>query len=174
MEEIFTPQTNGEPCSEGRVLIERSDTVDQSWCKCGQCEESDRRCRVCCRQLELFGIFNEGTNCITTTEDFRNVVLNKEVLVAVYIHVMLVRRQRGAAPLDLSACKFRLMATRQFLCWMHRGQKLKKESRMTIPSCVARAIHVQFPDEVSEMSSTSRGSCTTTTLAELMPLDVQT
>lgn len=103
MEEIFTPQTNGEPCSEGRVLIERSDTVDQSWCKCGQCEESDRRCRVCCRQLELFGIFNEGTKCITTIEDFRNVVLNKEVLVAVYIHVMLVRRQRGAAPVDLSA-----------------------------------------------------------------------
>lgn len=45
---------------------------------------------------------------------------------------------------------------------------------MTIPSCVARAIHVQFPDEVSEMSSTSRGSCTTTTLAELMPLEVHT
>lgn len=84
-------------------MIERSDPIDQSWCKCGECAEGDRIQRVCCRQLELFGIIKEGTNCITTTEDFRNIVLNKEVLLAVYIHVMLVRRQRGTAPDDLSA-----------------------------------------------------------------------
>ena len=83
-------------------MIERGDQLDQEWCKCGHCEDTDRLKRVCCRQLELFGIFNEGGTCITSLRDFHDVVLNKQVLLAVYIHVMLVRRQRGAAPFDLS------------------------------------------------------------------------
>ena len=34
----------------------------------------------------------------------------------------------------------RLTAYRQFVCWMFRGEKLRKEKRVVIPSCVIRKI----------------------------------
>ncbi|KAK3094915.1 hypothetical protein FSP39_007846 [Pinctada imbricata] len=169
----LTRTNNGETCAEGRVLIENGDQLDQEWCKCGHCEDTDRLKRVCCRQLELFGIFKDEGTCITSSRDFNDVVLNKQVLLAVYIHVMLVRRQRGAAPFDLSACKLRLMAHRQFLCWMHRGQKLKKESRMVLPSCVSRVIRITFPEE-NRTETQSRSSVTATSITEIMPLETET
>lgn len=64
--------------------------------------------------------------------------------------------------------KLRLMATRQFLCWMHKGQRLKKEIRMAVPSCVSRAIRMEFPDDTNENSG---GSVTDTSMAGVIPLE---
>lgn len=105
MAALFPPQTtNGDACAEGRVLIERCDAHELDWCQCGQCEATDGPTkRVCCRQLELYGIFREGGTCITSNKEFREVVLNRDVLLAVFIHVMLIRKQRGVAPVHLNA-----------------------------------------------------------------------
>lgn len=64
--------------------------------------------------------------------------------------------------------KLRLMATRQFLCWMHKGQRLKKEIRMAVPSCVSRAIRMEFPDDTNENSG---GSLTDTSMTGVIPLE---
>ena len=40
----------------------------------------------------------------------------------------------------------RLVAYRQFICWMLRGEKLGKGRRVVIPSCVVKTIRKAFPD----------------------------
>lgn len=60
------------------------------------------------------------------------------------------------------------MATRQFLCWMHKGQRLKKEIRMAVPACVSRAIRMEFPDDTNENSG---GSLTDTSMTGVIPLE---
>ena len=101
----FTPQQHDDgPATEGRVLIERTDQNDQQWCRCGQCEDMERSSgRICCRHHEL-RLENQmdAKRCITETAGFHEIVLNPDVLLTVFIHVMLVRRQRGAAPSHLS------------------------------------------------------------------------
>jgi len=44
----------------------------------------------------------DAERCITSTREFQDVVLNAQVLLTVYIHVMLARRHRGTAPLQLT------------------------------------------------------------------------
>ena len=91
---------------ESHLLIERSRSSNFSsgnnWCKCGQCEETEPNHKVCCRHLIKLEDRLDCERCITSTRDFQDVVLNSQVLLTVYIHVMLVRKHRGSAPADLT------------------------------------------------------------------------
>lgn len=95
---------------EGTLLIERThpntNNVNCTWCKCGQCDVTERNRRVCCRHIEKLEERLEDVlqsdRCITSTKDFQDVVLNPQVLLTVYIHVMLARKQRGNAPYQLT------------------------------------------------------------------------
>ena len=100
---MFGLQTD-DSSAEGRVLIERSrsNLSNSTWCKCGQCEDSDKQRKICCRHIDKLEDRLEAERCITATKDFQDVVLNGQVLLTVFIHVMLARRQRGAAPCELT------------------------------------------------------------------------
>lgn len=100
---VFGLQTD-DSTGEGRVLIERSrsNLSNSQWCKCGQCEDSDKQRKICCRHIDKLEDRLETERCITATKDFQDVVLNGQVLLTVFIHVMLARRQRGAAPCELT------------------------------------------------------------------------
>ena len=65
--------------------------------------------------------------------------------------------------------KCRLMAARQFLCWIHSGESLKKESKWAIPACVIRAIRLMFPDVGAEM--TSGDDACSLSLEDILPLE---
>lgn len=61
---------------------------------------------MCCRHIEKLedrlGDRLQSERCITSTKEFQDVVLNPQVLLTVYIHVMLARRHRGHAPYQLT------------------------------------------------------------------------
>lgn len=44
----------------------------------------------------------------------------------------------------------RLMAYRQFVCWVRRGQPLGRKKRITLPSCVVAKIRKTFPETNNE------------------------
>jgi hypothetical protein len=48
--------------------------------------------------------------------------------------------------LYLNFRQYILMAYRQFLCWVRRGQPLGKKKRVVLPSCVVSKIRKTFPD----------------------------
>lgn len=91
---------------EGQLLIERSvpavNVTCCAWCKCGQCDVTERNRHMCCRHIDKLEDRLESERCITSTKDFQDVVLNAQVLLTVYIHVMLAKRQRGTAPTHLT------------------------------------------------------------------------
>ncbi|KAL4216489.1 Nitrogen permease regulator 2 [Mactra antiquata] len=162
---------------EGTLLIERAhpatNNLNCTWCKCGQCDVTERNRRVCCRHIEKLEERLEDVlqsdRCITSTKDFQDVVLNPQVLLTVYIHVMLARKQRGNAPYQLTPYKCRLMATRQFLCWLHSGETLERQTKWAIPACVIRAIKLMFPDIGAEV--TSGDDACSLTLEDILPTE---
>ena len=55
------------------------------------------------------------------------------------------KRHRGRAPDVLTNRQIRLMAYRQFVCWVRKGQPLGKKYRVTLPACVVKTIREEFP-----------------------------
>jgi ribosomal protein L14 len=49
------------------------------------------------------------------------------------------------APDVLTNRQSRLMAYRQFVCWVRKGQPLDKKYRVTLPACVVKTIREEFP-----------------------------
>jgi hypothetical protein len=47
----------------------------------------------------------------------------------------------------------RLMAYRQFVCWVRKGQPLGKKYRVTLPTCVVKTIMEEFPSPLSKWIS---------------------
>lgn len=61
------------------------------------------------------------------------------------------------------------MATRQFLCWLHSGEILERQTKWAIPACVIRAIKLYFPEIGAEM--TSGDDACSLTLEDILPLE---
>lgn len=106
---------------------------------------------------------------VTSFCSVQHIVVNFH-FISYFYHVSLDLQSADPASLKplFFFSKLRLMATRQFLCWMHKGQRLKKEIRMAVPSCVSRAIGMEFPDDTNE---NSRGSVTDTSMTGVIPLE---
>ena len=51
----------------------------------------------------------------------------------------------GRAPDVLINRQSRLMAYRQFVCWVRKGQPLGKKHRIILPACVVNIIRKEFP-----------------------------
>ena len=64
------------------------------------------------------------------------------------------------------------MAARQFLCWVHTGEELKKETQWAVPACVIRAIKLMFPEIGAEM--TSGDDACSLTLDDVLTVDNHT
>ena len=127
---------------------------------------------LCCHEFTLFDGNIELGECISDNIDFRTVCLNPVVLETSYIqfkifycssikctfkqrdwtkgsYIIFLRykRHRGRAPDVLTHSQSRLMAYRQFVCWVRKGQPLGKRNRVTIPACVVNIIREAFPSQ---------------------------
>ncbi|XP_071144071.1 uncharacterized protein [Mytilus edulis] len=120
---------------------------------------------VCCRHAEFVYQNLEDHQCIMQIESFDNLILNPDVLALSFIQMMMFKRQRGRAPdqtqgnffkyvkkwekepLELYCRQSRLVAYRQFVCLMLKGERLGKGNRVVIPSCVVRKIRDAFLED---------------------------
>jgi hypothetical protein len=84
-------------------------------------------------------------NPVTALPITPTVCLNPVVLETSYISLLRYKHHRGRAPDVLTNRQSRLMAYRQFVCWVRKGQPLGKKYRVTLPACVVKTIREEFP-----------------------------
>ncbi|VDI08637.1 Hypothetical predicted protein, partial [Mytilus galloprovincialis] len=147
----FEPElTVQELDDRNRAALASSEAVVQTldeWCECGNCQEMPSlEENVCCRVSDLVLPNLEDHNCITMHHSYDTLILNSDVLALAYIQMMMYKGQQGRAPEELSNRQSRLVAYRQFICWMLKGEKLGKGRRVVIPSCVVKDIRDSFPE----------------------------
>ena len=90
---------------------------------------------LCCHEFSLFDGQLEPSDCITDNTNFRTS----------YTSFLRYKRHRGKAPDVLTNRQSRLMAYRQFVCWVRKGQPLGKKYRVTLPACIVKTIREEFP-----------------------------
>ncbi|XP_076084320.1 P2X purinoceptor 7-like [Mytilus galloprovincialis] len=133
-----------------RAALASSEAVVQTldeWYECGNCQEMPSlEENVCCRVSDLVLPSLKDHNCITMHHSYDTLILNSDVLALAYIQMMMYKGQQGRAPEELSNRQSRLVAYRQFICWMLKGEKLGKGRRVVIPSCVVKDIRDSFPE----------------------------
>ena len=101
-----------------------------NWCRCGKC-----------RPLEnpVERIFCKIPTCVTTTETFHDVVLNRHVLSVCIID----RRDYMQEDAAYEPSDYRKAAYRQYSLYSHGY--LGRGNRKTIPSCVVWRVRDQYP-----------------------------
>lgn len=100
------------------------------WCKCGKCRHMENPVeRVCCKIR----------TCVTATETFHDVVLNRHVL-----SVCIIDRgdYYGEDPVYTPA-SYRKAAYRQYTLYSHGY--LGRGNRKTVPSCVVWKVRERYP-----------------------------
>ena len=106
---------------------------------------------LCCHEFSLFDGQLEPSDCITDNTNFRTACLNPVVLETSYISFLRYKRHRGRAPDMLTNRQSRLMAYRQFVCWIRKGQQLGKKYRVILPACVVKSIREEFRHQMEIM-----------------------
>jgi hypothetical protein len=101
---------------------------DTNWCSCSKCISLPlpSQC-LCCHEFSLFDGQLEPTDCITDNTNFRTICLYPVVLETSYISLLRNKRHRGRATDVLTNRQSRLVAYRQFVCWVRKGQPLGKK-----------------------------------------------
>lgn len=122
-----------------RCLLQRSGDGEQppqgpqgpqEWCTCGKCRYMDNPVeRVCCKMRP----------CITTTDMFHDVALNRNVL-AVGI---LSASDFYGNPVEFAPSNFRKSAYRQYIIFSHGY--LGRGNRKVVPSCVLWKVRDNYP-----------------------------
>ena len=113
------------------------------WCICQYCLKDVQIVeKVCCKNSSILPIekFNEF-GCITQSEAFANVYLNKDVLEAV-IGAWL---DLSVIDIDLSNINYRFIAYKQYVWWSY--EYLGKEKRKLLPNYIVKEIFAVFPGE---------------------------
>ena len=119
---------------------------DTNWCSCSKCISLPLPLEcLCCHEFSLFDGQLELSDCIIDNTNFRIVYLNPVVLETSNNSFLRYTRHRGRAPDVLTNQQSRLMAYRQFVCWVRKGQPLGKKYRVTLPACVVKIIREEFP-----------------------------
>ena len=100
------------------------------WCKCGRCRHMDNPVeRVCCKMRM----------CVTTTETFQDVVLNRNVLLVCIIdHGDYMGEDATYTP-----ASYRKAGYRQYILYSHGF--LGKGNRKIVPSCVLWKVRDHYP-----------------------------
>ena len=123
--------------------LQADDTVDKrEWCYCKKCEQSDViKEKVCCLNPKVFenNVF-ENHLCITETEAFASVCLNRFVLQA----AIGTWNQDNREPRNFDDKNFRFIAYKQYISWSYGY--LGKRKRKPLPICVIQAIRRKYPD----------------------------
>jgi len=115
------------------------------WCKCEKCEKETREIDcLCCQEVAALNLKFDISkmDCITDSDEFKTLCLNKAVLenVLTGLHV-----SRGDYLEKISSNRsFRYAAYKQFVWWIFKT--LGKGNRRVIPSCVIWKIRNAFPE----------------------------
>ncbi|XP_071123417.1 uncharacterized protein [Mytilus edulis] len=134
--------------SRNQDILSNPRQFNTDWCSCTKCIVMPLMTEcLCCHEFTLFDGNIELGECISDNIFFRTVCLNPVVLETSYISFLRYKRHRGRAPDVLTHRQSRLMAYRQFVCWVRKGQPLGKRNRVTIPACVVYIIREAFPSQ---------------------------
>ena len=113
------------------------------WCICQYCVKDVQIVeKVCCKNPSILMIkkFYEF-DCITQSEAFGNVCLNKDVLEA----AIGAWRDLSVTHIDLSNINYKFIEYKQSVWWS--SGYLGKTKRKTLPNCVIKNIRAVFPEE---------------------------
>lgn len=116
---------------------------DMSWCLCSHCIHGQNiEEKICCKNPLILpnAKFNES-DCITLTEVFNNVCLNKDVLQA----AMGAWRDFNNTDLALTNINYRFISYKQYTWWTYGY--LGKKNRRPLPNCVLKKIRAEFPEK---------------------------
>ena len=121
------------------LIIEQS---DENWCTCENCVPMPNiRGRLCCQSTseEIIGGKIDNKKCISLTDAFHDVCLNKNVLES----ALGTWREFTDEEIGISNKSYRFIAYRQYISWIFGW--LEKDARKVIPSCVVNKIRLEFP-----------------------------
>ena len=120
-----------------KITAERHDCC----CQCENCiEMTNIEERVCCQSsAEIIGDKVGNNKCISLTDGFRDVCLNKNVLEAALGSWHIITDEN----LDISNKSYRFIAYRQYISWIFGW--LGKDVRKVIPACAVNKIRMNFP-----------------------------
>ena len=100
------------------------------WCICAKCRSMPLpEENVCCR----------SNPCITTTESFETIVVNRDVLSVAIVH----RSDVYSEDPEYATSDYRKAAYRQWTMW--RCGYLGRHKRKVVPSCVVLAVRTKYP-----------------------------
>jgi len=125
------------------------------WCSCSQCsiEKREIDC-LCCHEVSAVSEEQfDGKQCITFTDEFKTICLNKTVLKNVLVGMHETRGDHIEK--ETSNRSYRYAAYKQFVWWVF--QRLGKGNRRVLPSCVIWKIRNCFEEEDGVYSLYSEG-----------------
>ena len=128
----------------------------KNWCVCGNCKKELREIdSLCCQEVAAIPEENfEGNQCITMSEQFQTLCLNKIVLKNVLVGL----HESKGDPLEKDEVKnrsLRYAAYKQFVWWIY--QRLGKGNRRVLPSCVLWKVRKLFPEGNGQYTLYSEG-----------------
>ena len=119
---------------------------NKEWCQCGTCKKEIRKIDcLCCQEVAAISDDkSESQKCITLSQQFKTLCLEKLVLK----NVLLGLHETRGDPLEkhgkLSHRSLRFAAYKQFIWWVF--ERLGKNNRRVIPSCVVWTIRKLYPE----------------------------
>ena len=121
------------------LIIEQS---DENWCTCENCVHVPNIPERLCFQStseEIIGGKIDNKKCISLTDAFHDVCLNKNVLET----ALGTWREFTDEELGISNKSYRFIAYRQFISWIFGW--IGEDARKVIPSCGVNKIRMEFP-----------------------------
>ena len=117
-----------------------------NWCKWGHCKKEVREIDcLCCQEVDTISEEKfEGQNCVTQSEQFKTLCLNKFVLQNVLVGFHETRGDVLEKENEVRNKSLRFAAYKQFIWWIFH--RLGKGNRCVIPSCVVWAIRTLYPE----------------------------
>ena len=134
---VYLQVKEGGDGNEPLVIADPGD----DWCRCENCiQMTNIPERICCKaSSEIIADKVESQKCISLTDGFRDVCLNRNVLEA----ALGTWHQITEEPVEISNKSYRFIAYRQYISWIFGW--LGKDVRKVIPSCVVNKIRITFP-----------------------------
>ena len=114
------------------------------WCGCHNCIIMPTLIESkCCKEFgSLLG--DKLVSCITDNEYFEDICLKRHILESAHI-----QNQRYLGKFKdsktISNKSYRFSAYRQYTAWVHYYERLGRNNRLVIPSCVVKKIRDTFP-----------------------------
>ena len=135
---VYMQEREGDDGNEPLVIADPGD----DWCRCENCiQMTNTPERICCQaSSEIIAEKVESHKCISHTDGFRDVCLNRNVLEA----ALGSWSQMTDEPVEKSNKSYRFIAYRQYISWIFGW--LGKDVRKVIPSCVVNKIRITFPE----------------------------